>query len=297
MAQDVMMSMLKDRMLTAPIRKMIFSKVASQSNEPAETPGGILSPFKPAKSSQAGMDSIAESMLAATKAVSNFGDCFHEFEQCAPFLHTIILSSEGVWRQSLDPRSAVGTCVVVAQERTAERGAADGGGVWRQGDDDRVVHEAILHGVQDSGRRAAEPEQGLGPAAVYHARWRHNDGPNPARQETAQRPQGGDQPRGGCPAGSRLQRNAADGVMGIERICCASCGAMVRRRCWTLNELVQPSSWHRLPPPCAMQAPVSPMADLRQPSSWMEGLVHVYIHRLCLSSSCDVSSLSLSLSL
>ena len=41
----------------------------------------------------------------------------------------------------------------------------------------------------------------------------------------------------------------------VERSACSSC-------------LGQPLCWQRLPPPCALHAPVSPIADLRQPSSW-----------------------------
>ena len=79
-----MRTMQKKGMLSAPVRKLIFTKVDSQKNEPAETPGGILSPFKAAKSSQAGMDAIAESLCAATLAVEGFGFCLHDYDRYEP---------------------------------------------------------------------------------------------------------------------------------------------------------------------------------------------------------------------
>lgn len=82
--QDVMRPMQKKGMLSAPVRKLIFTKVDSQKNEPAQTPGGILSPFKAAQSSQAGMDAIAESLCAATIAVEDFGFCLHDHDKYAP---------------------------------------------------------------------------------------------------------------------------------------------------------------------------------------------------------------------
>lgn len=72
---DVMMPMAAEGTLAAPVSKFIFTKMASQKNEHVTSPGGIDSPFTPARPAQAQMDKIAESLYSAARSHSELQAC------------------------------------------------------------------------------------------------------------------------------------------------------------------------------------------------------------------------------
>ena len=63
---DVMMPMQELGQLGGPVRMFVFTKMASQANDPTETPRGISSPFKPSKAAAQQMDTLLVSTRELT---------------------------------------------------------------------------------------------------------------------------------------------------------------------------------------------------------------------------------------
>ena len=129
---DVMIPMMQAGKLRARVSNMVFTQVAGTGNNEAETPGGIVSPFKPPKVIMKQMDILAEQVWSACQHDDRYGQLFSNVDNLEPTSGNIITTFRATYFTSMkmapdlaanmSKMNGLPLCTMTADKYTAPNG-------------------------------------------------------------------------------------------------------------------------------------------------------------------------------